>query len=265
MIRTLFLRSLRQHLPLLGVISLGLFLFELAVVWVAARLDMGPEFRQFLQTFLPPDFVELTFSQFGFGSFAGTVTFGYQHPMTLISGIAMVMVMATIPAQERESGFLDLILSRPLPRARYLAATTLGILFTALLTALVVLGGNAMGLAIVDLAQPVGWAEYIPSAGGLFLLLMAVGGYTLLFATDARRRGIATAQAVGITMVFYWLDFMGDYWELLETARLLSPFYYFDPARAARTGLALTEILVLGGITVVTLSAAFLNFRRQDL
>ena len=72
MIRTLFLRNLRQHLPLLGVISLGLFLFELAVVWVAARLDMGPEFRQFLQTFLPPDFVELTFSQFGFGSFAGT-------------------------------------------------------------------------------------------------------------------------------------------------------------------------------------------------
>ena len=122
-----------------------------------------------------------------------------------------------------------------------------------------------MGLAIVDLAEPVGWAEYLPSAGGLFLLLMAVGSYTLLFATDAKRRGVATAQAVGITMVFYWLDFMGDYWDLLETARILSPFHYFDPARAASTGLSPTEVLVLGGITGTAILAAFLNFRRQDL
>jgi ABC-2 type transport system permease protein len=265
MIRSLVLRNLRQHLPLLGVLSAGLFLFQLAVVWVAARIDMGPEFRNFLQSFLPPDFVEMVFSQFGFGSFAGTVSFGYQHPMTLVAGLAMVMVLATIPAQERESGLLDLILARPLARTAYLSAAALNVLTAALLMTLVVLGGTAVGLSLVERPEPVLWTAFLPSAEGFFLLLLAVGSYTLLFATGAKRRGIATAQAVGITMVFYWLDFMGDYWDLLETARRLSPFYYFDPARAATSGLTLQEILVLAGIAAVALPAAFLNFRRQDL
>lgn len=265
MIGTLFRRNLRQHALLLGVLSLGLFLFELAVVWTAARMDMGPEFREFLAVILPPDLVDVVFNQFGFGSFAGTVSFGYQHPMTLVSGIAIMVVMATIPAQERESGFLDLVLARPLSRASYITSMVLQLLFASILTALVVLAGSAAGLALVAPPEPVLWTEYIPSAFGLFLILMAVGSYTLLFATGAKRRGIATAQAVGITLVFYWLDFMGDYWDLLETARSLSVFYYFDPAQAARDGIPIASIAVLGGIVLVAIPLAYLNFRSQDL
>ena len=265
MIRTLVARNLRQHLPILGVLGLGLFLFEVAIVWVAARIDLGPQFRVFLQTLLPPGFVDVIFSQFGFGSFAGTVSFGYQHPMTLISGIAMIVVMATLPAYERESGFLDLILSRPLHRIRYMVASILGVLLTALVVAVGALLGSAFGLSIVDIPETVVWAEYIPSAVGLFLLLAAVGCYTLLFATEAKRRGIATAQAVGITLLFYWLDFMGDYWDLLEQARRLSIFSYFDPAAAARSGIPERDLLVLGLTIVLCTTGAILNFRRQDL
>jgi len=265
MIRALFLRGLRQHFLLLGILFSGLFLFEVGVVWIGARLDMGPQFRQLLQTFLPPGFVDAVFNQFGFGSFAGTVSFGYQHPLVLISAIAMVVVLSTIPAQERESGFLDLLLARPLSRTSYISAAGINILLSALVSALALLGGTAVGLSLVDPPEVIRWTQYIPSAASLVLLLSAIGSYTLLFATGAKRRGIAVAQAVGITMVFYWLDFMGDYWGLLETARLLSPFYYFDPARTASSGLALTEILVLGGIAATAIPAAFLNFKRQDL
>jgi len=98
----------------------------------------------------------------------------------------------------------------------------------------------------------------------LLLLLQAVGSYTLLFSTGGRRRGIATAQAVGLTLLFYWLDFMGDYWDLLGTARYLSPFFYFDPAQAAQTGLAMGDAWVLLGISLILVPAAFLNFQRQD-
>jgi hypothetical protein len=99
----------------------------------------------------------------------------------------------------------------------------------------------------------------------MVLLLLAIGAYVLLFSTGAKRRGIAVAQAVGITLVFYWLDFMGDYWDLLETARFLSPFHYFDPAAAANSGLPLGDGTVLLGIFVVATAGAFWNFRRQDL
>ncbi len=265
MIRAIFLRNIRHHLGLLGVLSLGLFLFQLAMVWFAARLDLGPQFRAFLQTLIPPGLVDVIFNQFGFGSFAGTISFGYQHPLVLISGIALVIVMATVPAQERESEILELILSKPVPRRAYLGANLLSVLFTVLLISAMVLAGSAFGLMIVVAPVDVGWTDYLPSALVLFLLLMAVGSYGLLFSTEAPRRGIATAQAVGITLLFYWLDFMGDYWDLLETARYLSPFFYFDPARAAQAGLAPRDIWVLLGISLALVPAAFLNFQRQDL
>jgi ABC-type transport system involved in multi-copper enzyme maturation permease subunit len=177
----------------------------------------------------------------------------------------MVTVMATLPAHEREQGLLDLILSRPVTRARYLAAATLLVLFTALLSPLALLAGGALGLGVVDAPVPVRWGAYLPSAAALTLLLAAVGGYTLLFATGAVRRGVAIAQTVGVTLLFFWLDFMGEYWDLLATARTLSPFYYFDPALAAREGIPVLHTGVLGGIAAITLLGAFLNFRRQDL
>ena len=109
------------------------------------------------------------------------------------------------------------------------------------------------------------WTGYLPSAGILSLLLLSIGSYILFFSTFARRRGVAVAQAVGLTLVFYWLDFMGDYWSLLETARWFSPFRFFDPAVAANSGIPVRDLLVLSSITVAATLGAFLSFRRQDL
>ncbi|MFH1764960.1 MAG: hypothetical protein ABIF09_12295 [Gemmatimonadota bacterium] len=203
--------------------------------------------------------------QFGFTSFGGAMSFGYQHPMSLFAGIAMVTVMATIPVHERETGLLDLVLARPLPRARYLTATALLVFLAAILPPLALLAGGALGLAVVSAPEAVTWTGYLPSATGMALLLLAIGAYVLLFATGAKRRGTAIAQAVGMTLLFYWLDFMGDYWDLLQTARLLSPFHFFDPAEAARSGLPLRDVAVLGGIFLAATAGAFVNFRRQDL
>lgn len=265
MIRALMVRSLRQHAGLLGILSLSLLLFQWAIVWVAAQIETGPGFREFLSALLPSAVLDTIFGQFGFASFGGAVSFGYQHPFSLVVAIAMVMVMATLPAHERERGLLDLILARPLPRRRYVSATWILVVVAASLSPLAMLGGGALGLAVVEAPEVVSWTSYLPAAGGLFLLLLSIGGYTLLFATDARRRGRAISQAVGMTLLFYWLDFMGGYWDLLESARFVSPFHFFDPADAVRSGLSPGDAAILGGIFVSTSAGAFLHFRRQDL
>ena len=262
---SLLTRGLHQHARLLGILSAGLFLFEWALVWVATRIDMGPGFRQILGSLLPPDVVEIIFGQFGFASFEGAVSFGYQHPMALTGAMAMVVVMATLPALERETGFLDLVLSRPLTRIRYLTAAVLLMGVTAVLPPLALLSGGAVGLYVVDAPAGVTWSRYLPAGVMLGLLLLAVGSYTLLFATEARRRGTAVAQTVGVTLLFYWLDFMGDYWDLLETARALSPFHYFDPASVSSQGISLGDAAVLGMVGVACCTGAFFNFRRQNL
>jgi ABC-type transport system involved in multi-copper enzyme maturation permease subunit len=209
--------------------------------------------------------VDTLFSQFGFASFGGALSFGYQHPLALIAAIAMVTVMATIPAHERETDLLDLILTRPLPRSRYLTAHLLLVLFASTVAPLALLAGGVLGLAVVEAPEPVAWTAYVSSAGAMALLLFAVGSYSLLIATGAKRRGVAVARGIGITLVFFWLDFMGEYWDLLETARLVSPFHYFDPAAAANYGLPFGDGTVLLCISIAATTWAFWNFRRQDL
>jgi ABC-type transport system involved in multi-copper enzyme maturation permease subunit len=208
----------------------------------------------------------MIFGQFGLTTFEGAVAFGYQHPFSMVASLAMVVVAATLPAAEREKGYLELFLSRPLPRSRYILSAFLFMALASLTLPLGLLTGTILGLGFVDSPGEMSWPTYLPAAAGMALLLLAVGSYTLLFATGARRRGIATAQAVAFTLLFYWMDFMGDYWATLVHARKLSPFFYFDPARASLAGgLSGTEVAVLGSIAAATTLLALLNFQRQDL
>jgi ABC-2 type transport system permease protein len=264
-IRALLWRNIRQHAGLLAVLFASLVLVEFFLIWVSAEMGIGPEFQRFLEGFLPPEITEMIFGQFGLTSFAGAVAFGYQHPFSVVASIAMVTVAATVPAAERERGYLELFLARPLPRARYLLSTTLFILMAAVVLPLALLIGTALGLGFVESPEEIEWISYLPAAFSMSLLLLAIGAYTLFFATGARRRGTAVSQSVAFTLLFYWMDFMGDYWDTISYARRASPFNYFDPARASfGSGLSAGDLSVLGSIAVVMLLLAFFNFNRQD-
>ncbi len=182
MIRPLLARNVRHHRRLLLALCAGLILFEMLIVYIAAQIEMGPGLRMFLEQLLPPDVRETYASQFAMISLAGAVAFGFQHPFVLVGTIAFVMVAATVPAGERDSGLLDLLIARPLPRRRYLAGVLLLMVLGAVILPLALLAGAAIGLGIVDSADELPWIRYLPSAAGLTTLLLAVGGYTLALA-----------------------------------------------------------------------------------
>ena len=261
----LFSRNLRRHARLLAALSGGLVLLETVIVWFGSRLDAGPGLQNLLRQLVPPQFQALLESQLGLLSFAGIIGFGFQHPLVLAATIGLVIVAATIPAAECESGFLDLVMARPVPRDAYLFAV-LGLL--ALLAALLpsaVLAGLALGLAVVPAPPGLHWTRYVPSALELAGLLLAAGGYTLLLACRCRRRGTAAALAAGITLVFFWIDLLARIWPPLDPAARLSPFHYFRPTEAAASGGApALHAAVLLGIFLVTAAPALLLFRRRD-
>lgn len=263
---TLFRRAFRQHLPLLLAVMAAAVLFEVLVVFVIAQLDRTAGLQQFIQTMLPPAMQILVFEQFGWASFPGAVAFGFQHPLTLVAACALVIVLASIPAAERESGWIDLVLARPVTRVRYLLTHLLLIVIAALLVPAALLAGAAWGLHLADGPGELPWTRYIPAAVGLACLLLLVGGYALMFAAEARRRGIAVTRAVAITLLFYWLHFMGGFWDALQTARWLSPFRYYDPVRASiGEGLGWRDPLLLLGLAAACICLAVNGFRRQDL
>jgi ABC-2 type transport system permease protein len=266
MILVLFGRLIRQHGRLLAGLLAGLFAVPMIVVFAAAQIEEGPGLQGMIDQFAPSGLRDFIAEQFGTVTFAGTVAFAFQHPAVIVAALSFVVVVGTVPAGERETGLLDLILARPLPRWRYFASVLLLIALGALALPVAALAGVATGLGLVEGPEALPWHRYLPSAVGLACLMLCVGGYTLLLAVGARRRGTAASRVAGLTLLLYVVDVLGNLWRPLEGLRWISPFSYFDPIRAA----ILREVppahtVVLLSVFLVGTLLALLRFRRQDL
>lgn len=264
MIRALILRNLRHHARLLLAVLPALALMELLIVWLGAQIDMGPGLLNLFEMMVPPAI--RSFLNTRMFAFPGFVAFGFQHPVVLSGAIAFIVTVATVPAAERESGLLDLILARPLVRGHYLAGALTLVVGSALVLPLAVLAGCGAGLALVRVENEIAWVGYSAAAAKLALLLLCIGGYALLIAAVSRRRGRAVAQVTGLTLGFFFLDVLCRARASLAPLHWLTPFKYFDPVPAAvGPGILPRDVLVLLGAFVVTVAIAFARFRRQDL
>jgi len=258
-------RNLAHHGRLLAVVSVACFLFEMFLAWVAAQIDSGPGLQTLLGL-LPAPMRELVGTQFGMVSFAGMLAFGFRHPLITAAVTAVVVVIGTVPAAERESGFLELVLARPVGRTRYLAGVVGLLVVASVLLPLSLLAGVAAGSAVVEAQGELPWTRYFPAAAGLVAVMLAIGGYTLLCSALFRRRGTAAAWAAGLTLVFFWIDLAAVLWAPARSVHWASLFYYFNPITAAVVPHtpARNPAVLLALFAATCLLAAY-RFKRQDL
>jgi len=264
-IRGLVARNLRHHRSLLIAMMLGLTGFEVFLVWVGAQIEASAGLKTMFEM-LPPAFRETLGSQFRLMSFSALVALGFQHPFTLAITIGFVVVAATIPAAERESGLLDLLLARPMPRRVYLSGSLAMVLAGVLLLPPCVLAGATFGLSLAAREAEVSWVRYVSCSLGLSALLAALGGVTLLVAAGSRRRGAAAARVVGLTLGLFVVETFADVSPALRWVRWASPFHYFKPiAWAASQEPYRADLLVLVGVFAGSTLLAFVRFERGDL
>jgi ABC-type transport system involved in multi-copper enzyme maturation permease subunit len=125
------------------VLTMGILLagFQVILIVVARSIQGSGGFEQF-STLLPPFARELLGpSLTTFMSFAGIVSLGYFHLAVMGSLIALSIALATMPTSEIETGFMDLLLARPLPRHWIITRTiTALILSVAILLSLMIAG-----------------------------------------------------------------------------------------------------------------------------
>ena len=199
-------------------------------------------------------------------SFTAFVAFGFQHPAWSAMGLALAVMTATIPAAERESGLLDLLLARPVPRARYFTATLVCLVVGMILIPAAQLLGLVVGLATIEPSEEeVTWVQFLPTTVCMSALFLACGGLTLFFSSGAKRRGSASSRAVGVILVLYVVQAFIGLYAPLEKLAWLSPFHYFRPIVNAMQGTRWSDLLMILTIFAVTTSAAFVRFSRRDI
>jgi len=252
------------------VITTGLLLaaLQLVLIFVAGALHTTGAFEQ-LSTLLPPFARELLGPSFAVVlSFSGIVCMGYFEVAVMGALIALAVTLGTVPASEVETGFMDLILARPLARHWIITRT---IMLTTLVSAallLLMVGGTWAGLAMFA-PKGVPWpsARLIDSlAVNLGMLTLSWGGVGMAIGAASRRRSVAAGSAGLLALTTFLLDYVARLWQPAEKLAWLSPFRYYNPFDLI-TGnpLPLKNVMILGAIAVAGFAAAYVLFARRDI
>src|ERR1035437_7401429 len=264
----LLVHSLKRMRTLLLTMGVVLSAFQILLVVAAGSVQRLGGFDQ-LSALIPPFARELLGPSIAmFMSFSGIVCLGYFHMPVMGSLVGLSISVATVPASEVETGFMDLILARPLARHWIVTRS----IVVAVLSSAFVLGmmmlGTWIGLATV---APAGAAwpsvRLIRSlALNLGLLMLAWSAVALAIASAARRRSIAGGTAGVLALAAFLVDYLGRLWKPAESLARLSPFRYFSPFDLMIGGrLPLKNVVVLLGITVAGFIAAHVLFARRDI
>lgn len=261
--RTIYALALERAWIRIVLLAAGFALFELVVGLSYASVDQNAVRR--LLDALPPALRALAGSA-DLGSATGYAGSGYLHPVALALQAAVAISMGATPAREAEDGTAELVLSRPLPPARWLGAHALA-MATGL--AVVVCGGYVGGLvasaSVRDLA-PVDPGPLALALLGGFVMFLAVGCVTLLVASMERSGGRAVGWATGFLVVSYAIDYLAQVWSVAEPLGPLSVFHYLDPPEVLRTGsIGAGDLLPLVALAAVAAAAALVLVGRRDL
>jgi len=259
------LRRIRRLLLSAGVLLAG---FQVVLILQANSIQtsnsfakMGDLVPSFARDLMGPSFV-------AFLSFRGIVCLGYFHPVVMGALVSVSVTIATIPVMEIETGFIDLVLARPVARHWIVTRSILvAVISTVYLLAMLALGTwiGLNGFAVKSAA----W----PSVGLVGSLAMNLGFLMLCWAAIAMaigcacgRRGSAGAIAGLLALTAYLTDYIGRAWKPAEAVAWLSPFRYYAPFELVMgTALSTKNLSVLGAIAATAFALAYLFYSRRDI
>lgn len=260
--------SLRRARTMVLLTGLLLSAFQVMLVFVARFIANSGGFEQ-LTALLPPFARELMGPYLtSFMSFAGIISAGYIDLGVLGAFAAVVVAIGTVPAAEVESGFVDLILARPLPRHWLITRTILVMLLATLTMLTMMVLGTWLGLEWLA-PRTAKWPTpklVLSLAGNLGLLMLSLGAIALAISAASRRRSIASALVGFLAVTGYLLNYVARMWKPARSVAWLSPFRYYAPFDLVMgRSIPLNHILILATICVLGCAAGYLLFARRDI
>jgi ABC-2 type transport system permease protein len=264
----LAMQSLRRLRAVIVGIGLILAAFQFLLTQVAVFLQRSQAFG--MLSSLVPEFVRSLAGpgMLAFMSFTGVVSLGYFHPIVLAALLGLTISIATEPAAEVETRFVDLTLARPVARTQLIARTVIVLVVSGAFVLGMMAAGTWIGLACCTPSNaPRPSASIVRSlALNLAMVAWCWGGIALAIAASARRRAVASGWSGLAALAAYLVDYLGRVWDPARAVSNLSPFHYFEPMSVIAGGpLSGTNAAMLLAIGLVGAIASAIIFSRRDL
>jgi ABC-2 type transport system permease protein len=261
MINRSFARVSWMFAAVAGFLAVSQMLFTA----VAASVSRSGEFERLSS--LVPEFLQSALAP-ALTSFAAMTTVLYFDVLIVMLVVHWAVYVATEPAGDIETGLVDLVLARPLPRHRVVTRT---IVLAAGTTVLLTATMGAASIAALALFAPAGAAWPSPRLlatmiAHLTLVAWCFAAAALAACGWARRRAAVLATVALSAAALYLLDLLAGWWPPLRAAAYVSPFYYFHGGEiisgAANVARNLT---VLASASAAASGLAYWQFARRDL
>ncbi len=260
------LHRVRKFLLTAGVLLAG---FQVVLILQANSLQTSDSFAKigdlipsFLRDLFGPSFAM-------FLTFKGIVCLGYFHPVVMGALISVSLTLATIPVMEIETGFIDLVLARPVRRHWIVTRSILVALISTVYLLAMMAFGTWIGLRNFAAGNAAAWpsAALVGSlAVNLGLLMLCWAAIAIAIGCACRRRGSAGAIAGLLALTAYLTDYIGRAWKPANSVAWLSPFRYYSPFELVMgSPLPARNLYVLGGIAVAAFAVAYLLYSRRDI
>ncbi len=259
------LLRVRKLLLTVGVV---LAAFQVVLILQANSIQASNSFAK-IGDLLPPFLRDLLGPSFAmFLTFRGIVCLGYFHPVVMGALVSVSVTLATIPVMEIETGFIDLVLARPVTRHWIVTRSILVALISTIYLLAMMALGTWLGLNKFA-AKDAGWPSVAlvgSLAINLGLLMLCWAAIAMAIACACRRRSSAGAIAGLLALTAYLTDYVARAWKPAESVAWLSPFRYYTPFELVMgSPLPAKNLYVLGGIAVSAFALAYLLYLRRDI
>jgi ABC-2 type transport system permease protein len=195
------------------------------------------------------------------GVFLGGYVYNFLWPLV---GAIVAIVLATRVAADADRGFLDVVLSTPIDRTRYLlssiATQVIGVAVLSLVMVAAILGGDFLIVPNFPTDRVLLSAFHAAAFG------VAVAGPATLAAVVLLDRGRAAGILAGILILMYLLNVVGQLAPDFDAVTQLSAFHYFNLKALISDGtypFVDSIVFAVAGVTGWVL--AIVAFRRRDL
>jgi len=262
----LFGHLMRRHAIFLSVSAFLLFGFEFLMCGIVSTVDLSGALQELLKS-VPPFMRSIIEEQFlgGLGP-KGILALGWNHPIALALGAAISIVLASRSvAGEIEIGVMELTLSQPLSRGRYIGAQILFALSALAAVSLIGACGTLAGGEAYRLHLFPAWV-LLKLALNFFLLQAAWYGLTLAFSVLTREAGRVATAGFLLALVSYLVNVIAKLW---KTAGSLLPYSlntYFSPQDIfLDNNLKTGAVLILAGVILASTAFAIQRFQQRDI
>lgn len=258
-------QTLRQVRRTIGVLAVGVGVFFYLILFASSSFTKDAPNVPFLQS--PPK--AMTAFLGGSADFFhpdGWLSLGMTHPvvLALLTSSALLVAAGSV-ATEVERGTIDLVLTRPVGRLRFLAAKAVASIVAV--TAAEAGGLVAVLIARETIAQVAGLplVSVVRAFGGSWLLFVGVAMLGVLVSAASSLRGRAIGITVGIVVAWFFLNFIALLIDGISPLRFASPFHYFRPIDLLAGTAPAGDFVVLAAIPLIAAVAAGFRFTHRDL